>query len=97
MLFVILVIKERPMNDSTAKVIVYGAEWCPPCHTAKAYLKSRKVDYEYINVDENPQQGREIAMKTGWTAIPIINIGEEYILGFDRAKIDGALQANKII
>lgn len=85
------------MSDAPAPVTVYGAEWCPPCHTAKAYLKSRKVDFKYINVDENPEQGREIAMKTGWTAIPIIKIGEEYILGFDRAKIDGALQASKLI
>ena len=85
------------MSDSPAKVTIYGAEWCPPCHTAKAYLKSRKVDYNYINVDEKPEEGREIAVKTGWTAIPIIQIGDEYILGFDRAKIDGALQANKII
>jgi len=85
------------MSDSPAKVTIYGAEWCPPCHTAKAYLKSRKVDYEYVNVDEQPEQGREIAVKTGWTAIPIIRIGDEYILGFDRAKIDGALSAAKLI
>jgi glutaredoxin len=85
------------MSDPTAQVIVYGAEWCPPCHTAKAYLKSRKVDFEYVNVDEKPEQGREIAMKTGWTAIPIIKIADEYILGFDRAKIDGALSAAKLV
>jgi glutaredoxin 3 len=85
------------MSESPAKVIIYGAEWCPPCHTAKAYLKSRDVAYEYISVDEKPEAGRQIAIKTGWTAIPIIQIGDEYILGFDRAKIDGALQANKII
>jgi glutaredoxin 3 len=85
------------MSDSPAKVIIYGAEWCPPCHTAKNYLKARKVDFEYINVDEKPDQGREIAIKTGWTAIPIINIGDEYILGFDRQKIDGALTAHKLM
>lgn len=85
------------MSDEPVKVTIYGAEWCPPCHTAKAYLKSRKVAYDYINVDEKPDKGREIAQKTGWTAIPIINIGDEYILGFDRPKIDGALQAAKLI
>lgn len=85
------------MSDSPVKVTIYGAEWCPPCHTAKQYLTSRKVPYDYINVDENPEQGRDIAMKTGWTAIPIIQIGKEYILGFDRAKIDSALQANKLL
>ena len=85
------------MSDSTALITIYGAEWCPPCHTAKAYLKSRGISYDYVNVDENPEEGRQIAMKTGWTAIPIIKIGEEYILGFDRPKIDGALQANKLL
>lgn len=85
------------MSDSAATVSIYGAEWCPPCHTTKAYLKSRGVKYEYVNVDENPDKGREIAEKTGWTAIPIIRIADEYILGFDRAKIDGALSANHLI
>jgi len=85
------------MSDSTVGVTVYGAEWCPPCHTAKAYLKSRGVDYEYVNIDQDQARGREVAQKTGWTAIPIIQIGEEYILGFDRPKLDSALQANKLI
>jgi len=85
------------MPDTAAKVTIYGAEWCPPCHTAKAYLKSRNIDFEYINVDQKPDEGRAIAAKTGWTAIPIIKIGDEYILGFDRAKLDDALRANKLI
>lgn len=84
------------MSDKSAKVTVYGAEWCPPCHTTRAYLKSRNIPFDYVNVDQQPEEGRTIAQKTGWTAIPIIQIGEEYILGFDRAKIDGALQANKL-
>jgi glutaredoxin len=85
------------MSDQTAEVTVYGAEWCPPCHTAKAYLKGREVDFKYVNIDEDREQARAISEKTGWTAIPIIQIGQEYILGFDRQKIDGALQENKLL
>ena len=85
------------MADEAVAVTVYGAEWCPPCHAAKAYLKSRNVSYEYINIDEQQEKGREVAMQTGWSAIPIIKIGSEYMLGFDRQKIDGALQENKLI
>lgn len=85
------------MSDSPVKVTVYGAEWCPPCHTTKDYLKSRKVGFDYVNIDEHPEKGREIAVKTGWTAIPIINIGDKYILGFDRPKIDAALQDAKLV
>jgi glutaredoxin 3 len=85
------------LNQPPATVTVYGAEWCPPCHTARAYLKSRGVAFDYVNVDENQAAGREVAEKTGWTAIPILKIGEEYILGFDRAKIDLALRAAKLL
>ncbi|HET7529252.1 MAG TPA: glutaredoxin family protein [Candidatus Saccharimonadales bacterium] len=85
------------MDDKQIKTVIYGAEWCPPCHAVKAYLKSRNVDYEYVNIDEQREKGMEISQKTGWSAIPIINIGEEYILGFDRPKIDAALQAHKLI
>lgn len=79
------------------KVTIYGAEWCPPCHALKDYLKSREVEYKYINIDEDRDAGREVSIKTGWTAIPIVKIGEEYILGFERSQIDGALSAAKLI
>jgi glutaredoxin 3 len=83
--------------SQTAQITIYGAEWCPPCHMAKDYLKSQKIDYEYVNIDENQDAGREVAAKTGWNAIPIIRIGDEYLLGFDRVKLDGALRANKLL
>ena len=87
------------MSEAKAKtkVIIYGAEWCPPCHTAKNYLKSKGVEYEYVNVDEDREAGAVIAQKTGWTAIPIIVIGDEHILGFDLEKINGALRQHKLL
>ncbi len=84
------------MSDSL-KITIYGAEWCPPCHMVKNYLKSRGVPFDYVNVDENREKATEISQKTGWNAIPIIKIGEEYMLGFDRPKIDLALRAAKLI
>lgn len=85
------------MSDSKPKITIYGAEWCPPCHMAKNYLKSQDIDYKYVNVDEDRQAGKEIVEKTGWTAIPVIKIGEEYMLGFDRFAIDSALRANGLM
>lgn len=82
--------------DTKTSVTVFGAEWCPPCHVVKEYLRGRKVDYTYVNIDEDRQAGMEISHKTGWSSIPIIQIGEEYILGFDRPKIDDALRAAKL-
>ena len=85
------------MSDATAQITIYGAEWCPPCHMAKDYLKSQKIDYHYVNVDEDRKAGQAVAMKTGWNAIPIIKIGDEYMLGFERVKLDQALRAHNLM
>ena len=30
---------------------LYGADWCPDCQRAKAYLKEHRVDFNFIDVD----------------------------------------------
>lgn len=84
-------------DKQQAIVKVYGAEWCAPCHVTKDYLKSKNVEYEYVNVDDDREAGQAVAAKTGWSAIPIVQIGDEYILGFNREKIDGALRQSKLM
>ena len=36
----------------------YGADWCPDCQRAKAYLKENGIDFNFIDVDidKNGQQ-----------------------------------------
>lgn len=78
-------------------VKVYGAEWCAFCHVAMDYLKGKKVEYKYIDIDKEPGAGQEIFNKTGQAGVPVIEIGDETILGFDRMRIDSALRANNLV
>jgi glutaredoxin 3 len=84
------------MSD-VPQVTIYSAPWCAFCHTAKAYLDSKKVIYTDINVDKDQNAARELVEKTGQAGIPVIYIGDEMILGFDRPRIDSALSAAKLI
>jgi thioredoxin reductase (NADPH) len=34
-------------------VKVYGADWCSDCLTAKAFLNSNNIDFEYIDITHN--------------------------------------------
>jgi len=34
-------------------VKVYGADWCSDCLTAKAFLNSNNIDFEYIDITDN--------------------------------------------
>jgi glutaredoxin 3 len=64
---------------------------------AMEYLKGRGVEYQSIDVDKDPAAAQAIFAKTGQAGVPVIEIGDETILGFDRARIDGALRANNLV
>ena len=34
---------------------VYGADWCSDCVTAKFFLESKGVNFEYIDITDNQQ------------------------------------------
>jgi thioredoxin reductase (NADPH) len=34
---------------------VYGADWCSDCVTAKKFLNSKGVDFEYIDITDNEE------------------------------------------
>ena len=74
------------------KVTIYSAPWCAFCHMAKEYLTGKKVKFTDINVEQDPDAARELVSKTGQTGIPVIQIGDATIIGFDRPRIDSALE-----
>jgi len=41
------------INEDRPRVQLFGADWCPDCHRAKAYLKDNGIHYQYINIDEH--------------------------------------------
>ncbi len=80
------------------KITIYGAEWCAFCHTAMRYLDDKGVsDYHYIDVDKEPAKGMEAIEKSGQRGIPVLDIGGDIIIGFDRPRIDAALAAHSLV
>lgn len=73
------------------KIIVYGAEWCAFCHTAMEYFDKLGVKYEYRNVEEKPEWGKEAVEKSKQFGIPVLDMDGEIIVGFDKPKIDAVL------
>ncbi|MEX2007057.1 MAG: glutaredoxin family protein [Candidatus Saccharimonadales bacterium] len=82
------------MNKQAPKVTVYSAVWCAYCHMAMEYLKSKGVDYNEVDIDKEPAAVKQIVAKTGQVGVPVIEIGDKVILGFNRPAIDEALKAN---
>lgn len=78
-------------------VVVYSTNSCPWCVKAKEYLDSLKVAYESVNVSENRDAAAEIVQKTRQRGVPVIKVGERYIVGFDQSAIDSALRDADLI
>ena len=34
---------------------VYGADWCSDCRIAKKFLKSKDIEFEYIDITDDEQ------------------------------------------
>ncbi len=67
---------------------VYSITQCPWCDKAKRYLNQKGVEYEVRNIEESEEDARACEKLSGDTMVPVITDGKNYVVGFDKAKID---------
>ncbi|MCK4713928.1 MAG: glutathione S-transferase N-terminal domain-containing protein [Candidatus Aenigmarchaeota archaeon] len=68
-------------------VKVYSTQYCPWCTRAKDFLKEHNVEFEAIDVSADRDAAQYMVEKSGQTGVPVIQIGEEFIVGFDRERL----------
>lgn len=83
--------------STASKPIVYSATWCGFCHAVKQYLDKLGVEYEERDIERDHQNATESVEKSGQMGIPVLDIGGEIIVGFDRLKIDAALKDKNLV
>lgn len=54
---------------------------------AKEFLSSRGGPFTAKNVEEDATARDELVAKTGRLAVPVILVGDEVIVGFDRGRL----------
>lgn len=69
------------------EVIIYSTPTCHFCHLAKAFFQNNNVEYTDLNVAEDAEKRQEMIEVTGQMGVPVIKIGEEYLVGFNEGKI----------
>jgi mycoredoxin len=73
-------------------VTVYGADWCPLTKRAIAHLEQMKIDFRYIDIDQNPRAARWVREQNGGKEIkPTIDIGGEVLSEPSDAELEAAL------
>jgi len=66
---------------------VYSTPTCPYCHTLKAFLKEKGVEFADIDVSQDPKALDEMVDKSGQMGVPVADIDGQFVVGFDREKI----------
>ena len=57
----------------TAKVTMYGAEWCGDCRRSKKFMEGNGVEFNYINVEEDLSAAQKVKeINNGMQSIPVI-------------------------
>ena len=76
-------------------VTIFTTQTCGYCKAAKEFMKSHEVEYKEIDVGSDQAQARVMIEKSGQMGVPVIVVGEgeeeELIVGFDQARLSGAL------
>lgn len=71
---------------------VFSSDSCGYCTKLKAYLDSRRVEYDVIDVSESRENYDKLISISGQTGIPVtVFDGGEVVIGFDKPRIDSLI------
>lgn len=65
-------------------VLIYTTPTCHYCHMAKDFFEENNIKYEEKDVSKDIEARKEMIEKTGNLGVPVIQIGGDFILGFDK-------------
>lgn len=69
------------------KINVYSTPTCPYCVQLKEFLTEHNIEFNDIDVSTDQAAAAKMVEKTGQMGVPVTEIGDEFIVGFDEAKI----------
>jgi methionine-S-sulfoxide reductase len=81
----------RVWGNQDKRVKVFATPGCTGCRAVKELLKSKNVEFAEIDMAADEVARNFVIEKTGHISSPIVQIGDEFIVGFDRKKIESLL------
>ena len=69
------------------QIKVYSTPSCPYCQLLKQFLEDKGIKFQTIDVSQNKEAQDYIVAKTGKIAVPVTEIGDKIITGFEKEEI----------
>lgn len=73
------------------QVTIYTTPTCTYCKSAKRFFEDHHVEYEEYDVSKDIAKAQHMVEKSGQTGVPVIEIDDDIIIGFDKRRIASAL------
>ena len=68
-------------------ITVFTTTTCAYCKMVKQYLTLKGKEFTEVNLNENPEKHQELIEKTGALTVPITQVGDEFIVGWNRQRL----------
>ena len=72
-------------------VTIYSTPTCHFCHMAKEFFTANNVAFTDIDVSLDAGKRQEMIDTSGQMGVPVIKIGEEMVIGFDKRRLSELL------
>lgn len=69
------------------KVKVYTTKTCAYCPVIKKWLQNKHIDFEVIDITEDPAMGNELHKRSGYTTVPIVEYKDKFVAGIQWGKL----------
>lgn len=78
-----------------AKVIIYSTPVCVYCKMAKDFFTKNNIAYEEHDVASDAAAREDMVNKSHQLGVPVIDIDDNIVIGFDQKTLEGLLGLNK--
>lgn len=72
-------------------VTIYTTPTCHFCHMTKEFFQANGVNYTEFNVAADSAKRQEMIEKSGQMGVPVIFVGEDMVIGFDKRRLSELL------
>jgi glutaredoxin 3 len=69
-------------------ITIYTTPTCSYCHMAKEFFKENNLEYTEKDVSKDPAARDEMIQKSGQMGVPVIEIDDKTVVGFDKGKLE---------
>jgi len=76
---------------ATPQVTIYTTPTCHFCHAAKDFFNENKVKFTEYDVARDLAKRQEMVQKSGQMGVPVININDRLVIGFDEEQLRSLL------